>query len=251
MARSLKLQTTYGSLRTPASVSVRQHGQLSWRSPVGGVQSCSRTYCTQRDIPSDASDALIDGTVRKWLHKWILGLALCPWAVGVMGDEALRIAVVRGASASPSAGQTGQATQARRMRQAFLSEASLLVDPSNAVETTLIILPGLVDFEDFLALVASLERTLERRGLDGQLQLATFHPQYQFAGTSSDDVSNYTNRSPYPVVHLLRVPAVTEAIAQVGGDTDFVWRNNIQRLQSMGIEAARKLQADIRSEGED
>jgi len=100
------------------------------------------------------------------------------------------------------------------------------------------------NFEGYLIVANAVERRLELERLDKKIQLATFHPLYEFAETGKLAVENYTNRSPFPILHLLRVDDVSEAISQYQeqrGSTDNIWRENIARLRALGLPAAQKL----------
>ncbi len=129
------------------------------------------------------------------------------------------------------------------------------------VETTLIILshPLIVkNFEIFLDVHQYVEEMLEEAGLDSDIQVATFHPNYQFAPGSTEDGSlantedqllqeaeQYTNRSPFPMLHLLKVNQVMQAVDSVHGDTEKIWRRNIQLMRKMGLSAVKAAQRDI------
>jgi hypothetical protein len=116
-------------------------------------------------------------------------------------------------------------------------------DPAQ-LETSLLIHPWVLndflEYNDFLELADALVAELE---LEGELQVASFHPQYQFAATQSDDIENYTNRSPYPMLHLLRETSVERAIAAVG-DTDEICRRNIRTLRELGPAGWARLWSD-------
>jgi hypothetical protein len=111
--------------------------------------------------------------------------------------------------------------------------------------TTLIILPQLGEYDVFLHFIELLEDLIETEELDEYVQIASFHPNYQFAESDSEDVSNYSNRSPYPTVHLLRVSDVSKAVDQYDGNTDEIWQKNIATLNSLGIKNARNMLQSI------
>jgi hypothetical protein len=111
-------------------------------------------------------------------------------------------------------------------------------------ETTLLIHPlVLADFYDFNESLTDCERTLIEMDLEGVVQIASFHPQYQFAGTSPDDVGNFTNRSPYPMLHLLREDSVSKATLDLAEPQE-IYRANIRTLQALGPEGWAKLWRD-------
>ncbi len=113
-----------------------------------------------------------------------------------------------------------------------LCETSLLIHPW--------VLADFVEYNDFLAVC---DTTIADLDLEGELQVASFHPRYQFAGTQSDDIENYTNRSPHPMLHLLRESSVERAIAAVT-DTEEIYRKNIRTLRDLGHEGWRRLWLD-------
>lgn len=129
-----------------------------------------------------------------------------------------------------------------KLLRLILKEAKDLLPPTSADcrETTFIILPSVSNFSTFLILVHEIEDLLTKSGLWKDIQVATFHPEYLFEGTESTAEENYTNRSPYPMLHLLRVKQVEQAIRAVDGNTDFVWQRNIALLKGMGIERIKR-----------
>jgi len=123
----------------------------------------------------------------------------------------------------------------------------MLVDEANRLETadddatTLLIVPhGFTAFDDYLDLLALAEALLDDRGFEGIIQLASFHPNYQFDGTSIDEVSNWTNRAPYPVLHLLKEISVTKAV-ESHPDPESIPERNINTLEELGMSAVLKL----------
>ena len=103
------------------------------------------------------------------------------------------------------------------------------------VETTLLIHPTLLpDFSDFNDFMQLAEAAVDEHGLAGVIQIASFHPQFQFAETETDDISNYTNRAPYPILHLLREASISKAV-EIFGDTEIIYQRNIFTLQGLGI----------------
>lgn len=115
---------------------------------------------------------------------------------------------------------------------------------ASACETTLLIHPWVltdfIEFNDFLALG---EHLIVDLGLEGELQIASFHPQYRFAGTQPEDIENHTNRSPYPTLHLLREASIERALASVP-DPDEIYRRNILTMRRLGHEGWRKLRSE-------
>jgi uncharacterized protein len=111
-------------------------------------------------------------------------------------------------------------------------------------ETTLLIHPWVLnDFLEYNDFLEACDATVAELEMEGEFQVASFHPQYQFAGTQPEDIENYTNRSPYPMLHVLREASVERAIAAVG-DTDEIYRKNIRTLRNLGIGGWQRLWSD-------
>ena len=174
-------------------------------------------------MAADASrDAAIVREVEQWLVRAVIGLNLCPFArsVHVKRQIAFRVS---------------HATDP----EAVLADLSLAFDTLEAtdpaaIDTLLLILPD--GFDDFLAfndMLGLSERLLKRLRLRGVFQIATFHPDYQFAGAGPDDIENYTNRAPYPILHLLREDSVTRAVDGFP-DPDAIYTRNQARLRALG-----------------
>jgi len=173
---------------------------------------------------------------RAWLRHAVIGLNLCPFARGVEARGGVRF-VVSGASDEPAL-LTELCTELQRLADCDADE----------VETTLIVLPGVLgsfaDFNDFQDVA---DAALAELGLDGVLQVASFHPGFQFAGTEPDDISNATNRSPYPTLHLLREASIERALEGVP-DPASIFEANIATLDALGANGWAALQARCRAE---
>jgi uncharacterized protein len=180
-----------------------------------------------------ADSDLVIAATRAWLEKIVIGLNLCPFAKAVHVKNQVRFVVSR-------ARNSDALLEDLERELKFLAET----DPEK-VDTTLLIHPEVLqdflDYNDFLDVCDSVVEELE---LDGVLQVASFHPQYQFADTEFDDVSNFTNRSPYPTLHLLREDSVTLAV-ETFPDVDSIYRKNIVTLQRLGREHTETLMADV------
>ena len=182
---------------------------------------------------SAATDAPDDDTVvaatRRWIERAVIGLNLCPFARAPYLGDRVRLQVSRARSADD-------------LITDLCDELSTLQEhESDSLETTLLIHPFV--FNDFLAFndfLDAADRALEALSLDGEIQLASFHPDYQFDGTDADDVANCTNRSPYPILHLLRESSVDRAVATMA-DTDAIYQRNIETLRSLGHAGWQKL----------
>ena len=173
------------------------------------------------------ADADRSATVLRDMHRWleraVIGLNLCPFARGVHARGQVRW-VVSAATATDDI-------------LAELAQELTLLDQADPLQhdTTLLVLPdALPDFLDFNDFLDAADAAVEALGLEGELQVASFHPRYQFAGTSPDDIGNFTNRAPWPALHLLREESLAQAIDSFG-DTDTIYTANIQRLQQLGL----------------
>ena len=169
----------------------------------------------------EVESQVIQDTVR-WLERAVIGLNLCPFAKAVHVKQQIHYAVC----------QSDQASEAlEHLRQELLA----LADASPEVrDTTLLMLPfGLEDFLDFNDFLADADRVLVDADLEGDIQLASFHPAYQFADAQADDVSNCTNRSPYPTLHLIREASIDRAVQAFAHAHD-IYEKNIQTLTAKG-----------------
>lgn len=176
---------------------------------------------------SEAEEIVV--ATRVWLERAVIGLNLCPFAKAPHLGERIRYAV----SVAETPGE---------LRADLVDELETLAgaDPGE-IETTLLIHPRVfadfLDYNDFLEVA---DETLEDLDLVGEIQVASFHPRYQFAGTEPDDIENYTNRSPYPMLHLLRESSVDAAVAAFP-DTEQIYEKNIETLRALGHEGWRRL----------
>lgn len=161
---------------------------------------------------------------RRWLERAVVGLNLCPFAKAVLVKGQVHFA----ATAADDAGG---------VLDAFTDELEALVAlPASERDTTLLVVPqGLADFLTFLDVVARAERIVRKRGLDGVVQVAHFHPGFVFADAREDDISNCTNRSPWPTLHLLREESIDRAVAAFP-DAAAIYEANMARLRELGPE---------------
>ena len=157
-----------------------------------------------------------------WLSRAVVGLNLCPFAKAVMAKGQVRYVVTE--SADPE-----------QVLLLLKSEMQTLVDADpDTLDTTLLIAPFLLpDFLDFNAFLYDCDAVLQDLDLEGVLQIADFHPGYQFAGTAPDDVENRSNQSPYPTLHLLREDSVSRAV-EAFPDAAMIYDRNIALLREMG-----------------
>lgn len=159
-----------------------------------------------------------------WLEKAVIGLNLCPFAKGVYVKNQVRYVV--------SAAQTPEELLADVLREfEVLAEAK-----RENIDTILLIHPHvLTDFLDYNDFLEVVDNALEDVDLAGILQVASMHPQYQFADTELDDITNYTNRSPYPTLHILREESIDEAVAALP-EAEMIFEKNIETMQKLGHE---------------
>lgn len=168
---------------------------------------------------------------RRWLERAVIGLNLCPFAKAVVAKGQVRY--VLSAAATPEALLEELAYELVRLQQ---------TEPEQ-VDTTLLIHPQvLTDFLDYNDFLDTADAAVEALELEGEIQVASFHPDYQFADTAYDDVGNCSNRSPYPMLHLLREASVERAVAAFP-DPDAIVERNLETLEKLGIEGWRKLLA--------
>jgi len=185
-------------------------------------------------VPWPTDDAVIAAT-RAWLTRIVIGLELCPFAKPVHVKGQIRYFV-------------SSAEDPEALLSDLLSELRGLADADPAaVDTTLLILPrALPDFLAYNDFLSVAEFALEDMGLAGHLQIASFHPDYLYAGNAADDLANYVTRSPYPMLHLLREASVDRAVA-VCPDAKLIVNKNIETLRSLGLDGWRRLMANVLS----
>jgi uncharacterized protein len=176
-----------------------------------------------------SADHTIIATTQTWLARAVIGLQLCPFAKAVHLKNQIRYVV-------------SHATQPHTLLETLVHELQHLTqsDPQ-VVETTLLIHPGvLTDFLDFNDFLEIADAALLDLNLEGVLQIASFHPHYQFAGTEPDSIENHTNRSPFPMLHLLREDSIERAMQSFDG-ADAIVDRNIATMRRLGLEGWRKL----------
>jgi hypothetical protein len=176
-----------------------------------------------------ASADEVAAATRAWLEKTVIGLNLCPFAKAVHVGNQIRYAV--------SDAQNPEALLTDLVREL---QALAAAEPAE-VETTLLIHPRVLsdflDYNDFLDIA---DAAVEELGLTGTIQVASFHPQYRFADTEPDAIENYSNRSPYPLLHLLREQSVERAVA-ASPDAGRIPERNIETLRRLGHDGWRRL----------
>ena len=169
------------------------------------------------------TDEEVLAKTRHWLEVAVIGLNLCPFAKAVYVKNQVRLVV-------------SKARHADDLLEELDRELDLLVaTPASEIDTTLLIHSTLfedfLDFNDFLEIA---EGVVDEHGLEGIIQLASFHPQFQFDGTEPDDISNYTNRAPFAILHLLREDSVERAV-EAFPQADVIFETNIATLEKLGL----------------
>jgi len=151
--------------------------------------------------PVESTEAEILQATQNWIEQVVIRHQFCPFAARPFQDKTIRYHIIL-------------KKELTELSQIFLSECTLL-DNQHPAETTLLIFPDtLNDFHDYLDVLADCEELLTDHNYNGIYQLASFHPKYQFAGTTPDDVTNKTNQSPYPIIQLLREKSITRVLKQ-------------------------------------
>lgn len=174
------------------------------------------------------SQVVIDDT-RIWLERAVIGLNLCPFAKSVHVKGQVHYAV----SAARNAAQL--------QADLVLELKALVAEDASVRDTTLLVAPDcLADFLDFNDFLEDADQALADLELDGVLQIAALHPLFQFAGTDVDDITNFTNRSPYPTLHLLREESVDRAVAAFP-EAESIFEKNIQTMEELALEGWAKL----------
>ncbi len=174
-------------------------------------------------------DEAVIAAMREWIEKAVIGLNLCPFAKAVYVKNQVRYVV-------SSARHLDGFLEDLDRELDFLAAA----DPDE-IDTTLLIhptlLPDFLDFNDFMQLA---EAAVDEHGLDGVIQIASFHPRFQFEGTEPDEMGNYTNRAPFPTLHLLREASIERAVAAFP-EAETIYQRNIETLEQLGLEGWQAL----------
>ena len=179
--------------------------------------------------PTPLSDDTVLADTRRWLERAVIGLNLCPFAKAVYVKNQVHLAV-------------SAATDAAALRRDLRAELlALAAAPADERDTTLLMAPhGFADFLDFNDFLDEAEALLDELDLGGILQIAPFHPRFQFEGTEPDDIGNATNQSPYPTLHLLREESLDRAV-EAYPDPEAIYQANIDTLHKLGAEGWRAL----------
>jgi uncharacterized protein len=191
-----------------------------------------RYRCDDSKMSSTSQQVLAE--TRAWVDRVVVGLNLCPFTKAVQARGQVRYVV-------------SEARDVDMLLDELCEEMQRLVATDAAeVDTTLLIHPWVLGyFLDFNDFIGAADAALEQLGLAGSLQVASFHPQFQFAGTAADDVTNATNRSPYPTLHLLREESVDRAVAAFP-EASMIFEKNILTLKALGAAGFAALQAQCK-----
>ncbi len=194
-------------------------GGLPFKSPK--LKRNSRINKFDPKTLSKAHQDVVKNT-RLWLDQLVVGLNLCPFSLSVITRNQVRYAV-------------SDATADADLRRFFLDELQrLLASNENDVATSLLMFThGVEEFGDYLDMLAWFQQLLEDADLTDLVQLASFHPKYQFEGVAADDLSHFTNRSPYPTIHLLRQDQMARVLAHVS-NPEKIYLDNIDTLEKLG-----------------
>jgi len=173
-------------------------------------------------MPSENHNTKIISRAKQWVEQYVIGLNLCPFAAVPFKKDLVHIELCVGDGL-------------KEWVEIFIRCTNELISiPSSDRSTTLILIKnGLDDFDQFLDVLATFENMLSDSQLDEYIQLASFHPDYHFQNTKKSDITNYTNRAPWPIVQLLRTEEVEKAI-KAYGDTDEIYLNNMERMKKEG-----------------
>lgn len=166
---------------------------------------------------------------KQWLERAVIGLDLCPFAKAVYVKDQIRYVVSRADSSAALLAELKAELQALAAADPRVTDTTLLIHPQ-----------ALEDFLEYNEFLGTADETLAELDLEGVLQVASFHPRYQFAGSGADDITNYTNRSPYPMLHLLREDSVDRAVTAFPEAAE-IYEKNIATLRRLGREGWKRL----------
>lgn len=174
-------------------------------------------------------DQQIIDDINQWLDEVVIGLNLCPFAAKPRRERRVRIAI-------------SHATDEETLLNDLQAELERLSDtPVDELETTLLAIPDMLEnFEDYNDFLDAVDLWVEQFGWEGELQVASFHPQYQFADTEADEPGNLTNRSPWPLLHIIREESLEQAIEHYP-DVEGIPERNIKRMEALTADEKRKL----------
>jgi hypothetical protein len=180
-------------------------------------------------FPDIVAGERILAETQRWLERAVIGLNLCPFAKSVFVKKQIRYALTA-------------AITADELLAELENELKLLAETDPAeLDTTLLIHPqAMTDFLDFHFFLGEVDALIRNLGYEGVFQIASLHPQYEFAGSEADDIANFTHRSPYPTLHLLRESSIDRAVAAFPDAAD-IFERNIETMERLGHEGWKKL----------
>ena len=181
---------------------------------------------------------LVIAETRAWVERVVIGVNLCPFAKAPQVKGLVRYVL-------------SEAREPEALLAGLIEELKLLAGtPADRIETTLLVHPQvLADFADYNDFLGLAESAVAGHGLEGVIQVASFHPRYQFAGTAPQDLTNATNRSPYPTLHLLREESVERAVAAFP-EAEAIFEANIATMRRLGESGWAKLQQQCRDDAD-
>ena len=168
-------------------------------------------------------DAVVIADTQAWVQRAVIGLNLCPFAKSVVVKGQVRYVVSHASGAKPLLADLKRELLALAAADPVLLDTTMLMAPD-----------GFADFLDFNELLARTDKLLMDLDLDGVLQIASLHPRYQFADTDPEDITNFTNRSPYPTLHLIREASIDKAVAAFP-EPEAIFETNMQTLETLGL----------------
>jgi hypothetical protein len=183
---------------------------------------------TDADADADAETEAIARS-RRWLEHFVIGLGLCPFAARPFDAGRILFRATAATGRDP-------------IYRGFLATLDeVVMDDAGAWDTALFVVSrGLAEFDDYLDALAAMEAAVTTVGLDGVIQLASFHPHYRFTGAPADDPANFSNRSPLPMIHLIREDHLAAALAGFPAP-DSIPRRNVERLRALGADGIRRM----------
>lgn len=181
----------------------------------------------ERFIPTEQD---IIATTQGWLEQAVIGLNLCPFAKSVFIKDQVRYVVSQSESTADLTAQLHSELMHLHATDPDITDTTLLIHPY--------VLQDFLDYNDYLDIV---DEVIVETGLEGIIQVASFHPAYQFAGTEEDDPGNLTNRSPYPILHLIREDSIARAVSSFP-DASTIFERNIRTVEKLGLEQWEKFE---------
>lgn len=182
-----------------------------------------------KPLADSAATAEIVASTQVWLERAVIGLNLCPFAKSVHVRKQIRYAVTSAQTADELLAELEHELQLLAATDAKMLDTTLLIHPQ-----------AMVDFLDFHFFLAEADAAIRNLGFDGVFQIASLHPQYEFSGSDPDDIDNFTNRSPYPTLHLLREASIDRAVASFPDAAD-IFEKNIDTMNRLGHEGWHRL----------